>query len=73
MLRAADGTQADALWDQIIEDGTYAVDEESQNDDGGRSALLINDELTVSATTIPEDDGSVLLSYDLSSGDPDAE
>lgn len=73
VLRAANGTQADALWDRIIEDGAYAVDDESQNDDGGRSALLTNDELTVSATTIPEADGSVLLSYDLSSGDPDAE
>ncbi|GAA2181899.1 hypothetical protein GCM10009847_25350 [Leucobacter tardus] len=73
VFSAADGEAADALWNQIIDDGDFSVDDESRNDDGGRSALLINAELTVSATTIPDTDGSVLLSYDLSSADDSAE
>lgn len=73
VFRAADPEAADALWDAIVADGSFIVDDDAPTDDGGRTATLTGAGLSVFALTIPQEDGSVLLSYDLSSGDDSAE
>lgn len=65
VLRAEDSAQADDWWTQITRSSGFSVRDEDQTDDGGRSATLLSDALTVQALTIPQSDGSVLLSYDL--------
>ncbi|MBO1902630.1 hypothetical protein J4H92_11790 [Leucobacter weissii] len=65
VLRAADQEQADAWWDEVSSRNSLTAHRE-EADEEGRSAVLSNEELTVDALTIPEDDGGVLLSYDLS-------
>ncbi|CAG7618030.1 hypothetical protein ACFPZL_08580 [Leucobacter soli] len=71
VLRAADASQADDWWDRIVSDGSFTVRKAEKTDDGGRSAILVGPDLHASALTLAQDDGSVLLSYDLSY-DPDA-
>ena len=65
VLRADDAPQADDWWTQIAGSSGFEVRGEEPSDDGGRSAKLISPNLSVLALTIPQADGSVLLSYDL--------
>lgn len=65
VLRAADVTQADEWWAFIVEAGAFTVQDEIVAVDGGREATLVGGTLTVGALTITEDDGSILMNYDL--------
>lgn len=66
VLHAADAQAAAALWDQVVAGGSFTASNEAKTGDGGRSATLSSPELTVDALTLPQQDGSVLLSYDIS-------
>lgn len=68
VLRAADAAAADALWEDVIAEGGFTVSDEDETAEGGRIASLRNAALSVEALTLPQEDGSVLLSYDLSEG-----
>lgn len=65
VLRAPDAAAAEAMWNEVIANGGFEVNESSDTPDGGRSASLVGGGLAVLALTIPQDDGTVLLSYDL--------
>ena len=65
VLRAADAATATALWDTIVTTNSFTVSDEVETTESGTSALLRSANLTVQALTIPQEDGSVLLNYDL--------
>ena len=65
VLRAQDAPQADDWWTQITGSSGFDVRDQEETEDGGHSATLVNSSLNVQALTIPQSDGSVLLSYDL--------
>lgn len=65
VLRAEDEAAAHALWDAIVAGSGFAVSDESETTEGGRAATLTSDALAVQALTMPDADGSVLLSYDI--------
>ncbi len=65
VLRAADAAQAELWWKRIIRKNGFTATSSERTDDGGRSATLRSAALTVDALTIVQDDGSVLLNYDL--------
>lgn len=65
VLRATDAEQGGQWWDEIIETNDFTVRDDEQGDDGSRSATLATAQLTVSALSIPQDDGAMLLSYDI--------
>lgn len=65
VLKAQDQPAADALWEAVITTNSLATSEESETSDG-RSATLSGPGLRVMALTLPDDDGGVLLSYDVS-------
>jgi len=65
VLKAADTESANAWWDQVIHAGGFVVRDEETGDDGSLSATLASNQLTVAALSIPREDGSVLLSYDI--------
>ncbi len=65
VLRAPDSAAAGELWAQIIALGGFTESENADTPEGGRSAVLTNATLNVTALTIPQEDGAVLLSYDL--------
>lgn len=65
VLRAEDEAAANALWDAIVTDSGFVVSDESETTEGGRAATLTSDALAVQALTMPDADGSVLLSYDI--------
>lgn len=65
VLNAADETQADSWWDEIIEVNGFVVRDAEDGEAGSRSATLATDSLTAEALGIPQPDGRVLLSYDL--------
>ncbi|MBK0421327.1 hypothetical protein JD292_04470 [Leucobacter sp. CSA2] len=66
VLRAADRSAADTLWDQVVAKGGFTASNEAKTADGGRSAALSSPALSVDALTLPQSDGSVLLSFDIS-------
>ncbi|WP_156322532.1 hypothetical protein [Leucobacter musarum] len=65
VLRAPDRADADALWQSVISHSGFTVSASEESGDGGISAHLDGAGLSVDALLIPNDDGSVLLSYDL--------
>ncbi|MBL3700322.1 hypothetical protein [Leucobacter luti] len=66
VFRAADQASADVLWESIVSASGFArSDEVTEPDGGGRSAELRSQTLAVSALTIPQPDGTILLSYDV--------
>ncbi|MCW2287798.1 hypothetical protein EDF60_1285 [Leucobacter luti] len=65
VLRAANQAEADQLWQSIIAESGFAATEVTASADGGISALLSSASTTAVAVTIPQSDGSVLLSYDV--------
>ncbi len=67
VLRAEDQATIDSLWESIVSTGEFAVSDEASTAEGGRMATLESGALSVSAITIPDEDGSVLMSYDITS------
>lgn len=66
VLKAADVQSAEALWSQVIADGNFEVTEAAETVEGGTSAILTSDKASVSAMTLPREDGTVLMNYDIS-------
>lgn len=66
VLKTADTATGEALWSSIIELNAFAVADETDTSEGGVAATLTQGPLTVQAMSIPNADGSVLLSYDVS-------
>lgn len=67
VLRADTENAASTLWDEVVAGGDFTVSEESTTVEGGKTATLANGQLSVLAVTMPSDDDSVLLSYDITS------
>lgn len=65
VLRAKDAEAAGTLWDQVVSAGKFTVSNDEKTGDEGRSASLVSPSLAVEALTLPQPDGSVLLSYDI--------
>lgn len=65
VLRAADEAEAESWWSEVIAGSGFVVSDDAETGDGGRSATLTATALTVTALSIPQEDGSVLLSYDI--------
>lgn len=65
VLHAQDATAAEVIWQAIIEDNAFTVQDLGESSDGGQHASLSSASLSVTAVTIPQSDSSVLLSYDL--------
>ena len=65
ILLAPNAESVDSLWDQVIQGGGFSVADESSTPEGGRAAQLSRPTLRVTAVTLPQADGSVQLSYDL--------
>lgn len=66
VLRASDQAAADALWQEIVTLGGFTAGVTSETTEGGIAAELTSAALVVTAVTIPQGDGTVLVSYDLS-------
>lgn len=67
VLDAKNAATADALWQSIVDASGFAEADRSETADGGVAATLTNSALSVTALQIPQEDGSVLVSFDLSS------
>lgn len=65
VLQASDETEAEHIWDAVIAGGEFEVSDEEETAEGGVAATLTSDLLLATALTIPFEDGSVLLNYDL--------
>ena len=65
VLRAGSTADADALWAGIVESNGFAVSDEFTTAEKGRAATLRGAVLSVTALTIPQSDGTVLISYDI--------
>ena len=65
VLRAKDAAGASALWDAVVAGSGFTVTDAAETPEGGTSAVLTNAALSVTALTVPDADGSVLLSYDI--------
>ena len=66
VLRAADTTEAAVFWSEIVALGGFAESDTSETPEGGRAGVLTSANLSVVAVTIPQDDGAVLMSFDVS-------
>lgn len=56
---------AQLLWDSIVAESNFELADPVETTEGGTSATLHNAQLSVQAVTIPQPDGTVLLSYDV--------
>lgn len=65
VLRAQDATVADALWNEIIARNGFTAAETTATAEGGVSAQLTGAGVSALGITIPQEDGQVLLSYDI--------
>lgn len=65
VLRAKDAAGASALWNAVVAGSGFTVTDAAETPEGGTSAVLTSAALSVSALTLPEADGSVLISYDV--------
>lgn len=65
VLQADDAATADALWSELVSLNGFEASDEVETTEGGRAATLTSPALNVQALTIPQTDGTVLLSYDL--------
>lgn len=65
VFRAADAGASATLWDRVVAEGGFQVSEEAETSEGGRSATLTTPGYSVGALTFPQEDGSVLVSYDI--------
>lgn len=67
VLEADNASAASELWQRVIGDGGFTVSDEGETPEGGVSAMLSSASLEVQALTMPQPDGTVLLSYDIAS------
>lgn len=66
VLKPAGQDESEQWWDSIIETNGFTVRDEEPAPNGGKSATLANDVLTVTAmSVVDEDDGTIVLSYDI--------
>ena len=65
VLKAPDGETADAWWQSVIESNGFVVRDEEHDDEGSASAVFASDQVTATVLRIPEPEGSVLLSFDI--------
>lgn len=65
VLRATDEAAAAQLWEEILSLGNLVESDRVETAEGGIAATLTGATMLVTAVTIPQSDGSVLLSYDL--------
>ncbi|MFC5338245.1 hypothetical protein [Leucobacter denitrificans] len=65
VLRAEDQEASDAIWESIVTNSGFTVTDDAETVEGGRMATLESGALSASAMTIPGEDGSVLMSYDI--------
>ena len=65
VLKAKDQADAAAAWQAIIDASAFAEADRSETDNGEVSASLTNAAVSVFALQIPQEDGSVLLSFDI--------
>lgn len=66
VLNADSPEEAQSLWDSIVSQSSFEVTDQVETTEGGISATLNSAMLMVQAVTIPQTDGTVLLSYDIS-------
>ncbi|QIM16523.1 hypothetical protein G7067_09025 [Leucobacter insecticola] len=66
VLRAEDIDAGAALWAQVINLGGFTASDEATGENGETLATLTNATLVVNALMIPQEDDTVLLSYDIS-------
>ena len=66
VLRAPDATEAAVFWSEIVALGGFTESDVSETPEGGTAATLSSAALSVVAVTIPQEDGAVLLSFDVS-------
>lgn len=69
VLRAPDAEAAQRLWLAVAKGGHFTGLDKNAEPDPEASATLRKLGFTVDALMIPQDDGSVLLSYDLTAGE----
>lgn len=65
VLKVSDQATADTLWSQIVADNGFTVKDEVTTTEGGKAAVFENAAMSVNALTLPQKDGSVDLSFDL--------
>lgn len=65
VFRAPDEASADSLWHEIIATNNLVIEDQDQTVEGGIYAKINAPLLMITAMTIPQEDGSVLISYDL--------
>lgn len=65
VFRSASAAEASDLWLKVIEQSGFTEHDPAETPEGGRAATLLNGGLEVLAVTLPQDDGSVLVSYDI--------
>lgn len=65
VLVADDRAGAEELWRTIISSSGFTESDRSETGDGGVAATLTSGALSVSALQIPQKNGSVLLSFDI--------
>jgi len=66
VLRAADQATANRAWSAVRKSGKFTVSDRSSGSDGEKSMTLTKPRLSAAALMIPQSDGTVLLSYELS-------
>ncbi|MGO1539904.1 MAG: hypothetical protein ACTHZ9_05775 [Leucobacter sp.] len=65
VLNAEDEDAAETLWEDIITAGEFSVEDFEEDPEIGTSASLNNGALGVGAVTAPQENCSVLLSYEI--------
>lgn len=65
VLLAANPDDAEAIWDAVVQASNFAVVDEGETIEGGRFATLNGVTLSTQAVTIPQEDSSVLVTYDI--------
>ncbi|MBC9954518.1 hypothetical protein ICM05_07655 [Leucobacter sp. cx-42] len=65
VLVAQNAAEAETLWQQVITDGSFEVADAAETTEGGTSATLTSDDASVDAMTLPQEDGTVLMNYDI--------
>lgn len=67
VLSAADQTAATSIWEEVIAAGGFTVSDEVSTPEGGVAATLSSGDLGVTGMTVPSSDGTVLITYDITS------
>ncbi|MEJ6489191.1 hypothetical protein PQI23_05605 [Leucobacter sp. USCH14] len=65
VLNAKDQADADASWQAIVDASGFTESDRSETENGDVSATLTNAGVSVFALQIPQEDGSVLVSFDI--------